>query len=46
MSLQNSIISFSLAFSPSFNSMNAQGVSPHFLSGLATTAANRTLLFL
>ena len=31
-----------MAFFPSINSTNAQGASPHFSSGLATTAANDT----
>ena len=42
VSLQNFIISSSVAFFPSISSINAQGVSPHFSSGLATTAANET----
>ena len=42
VSLQNFIISSSVAFFPSINSTNAQGVSPHFSSGLATTAAKDT----
>src|ERR1700736_1535388 len=39
---QKAMISASLVRAPSFNSMNAQGTSPHFGSGFATTAANST----
>src|SRR5437016_8041860 len=39
---QNAMISASVALAPSFNSTKAQGTSPHFLSGFATTAANST----
>src|SRR5947209_3917900 len=39
---QKAMISASLALAPSFNSTKAQGTSPHFGSGLATTAANST----
>src|SRR5579871_161495 len=39
---QNARISASSALAPSFSSTKAQGTSPHFLSGLATTAANST----
>jgi len=39
---QKAMISASVALAPSFNSTNAQGTSPHFGSGLATTAANST----
>ena len=42
VSLQKSIISFSEAGLSLISSTNAQGVSPHFSSGLATTAANDT----
>ena len=42
VSLQKSIISFSDAGLSLINSTNAQGDSPHFSSGLATTAANDT----
>ena len=42
VSLQKSIISFSVAGLSLINSTNAQGVSPHFSSGLATTAAKDT----
>src|SRR5271157_3655905 len=36
---QNSMISISVGLAPAFNSTNAHGVSPHFGSGFATTAA-------
>src|SRR2546430_1452617 len=39
---QNSMISISEALEPGFNSTKAQGVSPHFSSGRATTAAAST----
>src|ERR1700732_5253943 len=39
---QNAMISASVALALSFNSMNAQGTSPHLESGFATTAANNT----
>jgi len=39
---QNSMISSTVALAPSFSSMNAHGVSPHFGSGCATTAASIT----
>src|SRR6201986_3134565 len=39
---QYAMISASVAFAPSFNARKAQGTSPHFGSGLATTAANST----
>src|SRR5260370_41255321 len=39
---QKAMISASVAFAPSFSSTKAQGTSPHFGSGLATTAANST----
>ena len=42
VSLQKSIISFSVASLSLINSTKAQGVSPHFSSGLATTAAKET----
>jgi len=42
VSLQNFIISSSVAFFCGANSTKAQGVSPHFSSGLATTAASET----
>jgi len=42
VSLQKSIISFSSADLSLISSTKAQGVSPHFSSGLATTAANDT----
>src|SRR5260370_40857424 len=35
---QNAMISASVARALSFSSMNAQGTSPHFESGFATTA--------
>ena len=41
-SLQNKIISSSVAFFPGANSTKAQGVSPHFSSGFATTATSDT----
>ena len=42
VSLQNLIISSSVAFFCGDNSINAHGVSPHFSSGLATTADKDT----
>lgn len=39
---QNAMMSASLALAPSFSSTKAQGTSPHFGSGFATTAANST----
>ena len=42
VSLQNFIISSSVAFFPSISSTKAHGISPHFSSGLATTAAKDT----
>src|SRR5882757_6624369 len=39
---QNAMISASVARAPSFSSTKAQGTSPHFGSGFATTAANST----
>jgi len=39
---QNAMISASVACTPSFSSTKAQGTSPHFESGFATTAANST----
>jgi hypothetical protein len=39
---QNSISSSTEADAPSFSSMKAHGVSPHFGSGCATTAASIT----
>src|SRR5689334_19463170 len=39
---QKAMISASVALAPSFNSTKAQGTSPHFGSGFATTAANST----
>src|SRR6185503_1214026 len=39
---QNSIISFSDTWAPALSSTKAYGVSPHFWSGLATTAAAST----
>src|SRR5689334_14846481 len=39
---QYAMISASVALAPCFNSMKAQGTSPHFGSGFATTAANST----
>src|SRR5665213_2738793 len=39
---QNAMISASVARALSFNSTKAQGTSPHFASGFATTAANST----
>ena len=42
VSLQNFIISSSVAFFSGVNSTKAHGISPHFLSGLATTAASET----
>ena len=42
LSLQNLIISSSVALFPSISSTKAHGVSPHFSSGLATTAAKET----
>src|SRR3954452_17986011 len=38
----NAMISASVALALYFNSTNAQGTSPHFASGLATTAQNST----
>ena len=40
--LQKFMMSFSSAVLPLINSTKAHGVSPHFSSGLATTAANDT----
>ena len=40
--LQNVVISSSLAFFSGTNSTKAHGTSPHFSSGLATTAASET----
>ncbi len=42
VSLQNFIISSSVAFFSGANSTKAHGISPHFSSGLATTAASET----
>ena len=42
VSRQNLIISSSELDFPSINSTKAQGVSPHFSSGFATTAASDT----
>ena len=42
VSLQKSIISFSVIGLSLISSTKAQGVSPHFSSGLATTAAKET----
>src|SRR5438094_6936991 len=39
---QKAMMSASLALAPSFSSTKAQGTSPHFGSGFATTAANST----
>src|SRR3954468_10972617 len=39
---QNAMMSASLAAAFGFNSMKAQGTSPHLGSGFATTAANST----
>jgi len=39
---QKAMMSASLALTPSFNPTKAQGTSPHFGSGLATTVANST----
>src|SRR4051794_6167499 len=39
---QNAMMSASLVLALSFSSTKAQGTSPHFASGFATTAANST----
>ena len=44
--LQKLIISVWVVFFPSLSSTNAQGTSPHFSSGLDTTAAANILGFL